>query len=392
MKLLFTGDVCFNYKLDVDAAMSADILADVKGVFEAADVRIMNLETPIFDEGVGTRIKKSGPNLTGRPHNLGFLTEAGCDCAILANNHTGDFGDEALYQTLDYLDRAGIPYCGAGHDIEEAYRAWRYAKDDITFSVIAVCENEFGLAEPGKPGSAGFSMERLSDAIVREREVSEFVIVVYHGGCEHNPLPSPLCRERLRMFVRLGADAVIGGHPHCVQGREYYDGKPIIYSMGNFYFPWCSGDGIFREDLSWQTGYMTQLVLEHGRNPQYELIPYRTAADGSKISPFSEDDEKTLMAYIDRLSLLLHDEDYMRRHYMGWCVISGLGYIRAMVSKPEYYDPKNPPENIAPLRNLLSCEAHNELCRTTLKLAFEGRMQEAYDNEAAARELQKLPV
>ena len=57
MKLLFCGDICFNYKLDVDAAMSADILADVKGVFDAADVRIMNLETPIFNEGVGTHHK-----------------------------------------------------------------------------------------------------------------------------------------------------------------------------------------------------------------------------------------------------------------------------------------------------------------------------------------------
>lgn len=392
MKLLFTGDVCFNYKLDVDADKSREILRNVKPVFDAADVRIMNLETPIFDEGVGYRITKTGPNLTGRPHNLGFLTEAGCDCAILANNHTGDFGDDALFQTLDYLDRANIPYCGAGKNIEDAYRAWRCERDGITISVIAVCENEFGLAEYNKPGSAGFSMERLSDAIVREKEVSEFVIVVYHGGCEHNPLPSPLCRDRLRMFVRLGADAVIGGHPHCVQGREYYDGKPIIYSMGNFWFPWADSNGTFREDLPWQTGYMTQLTLEHGRNPQYALIPYRTAADGSVISLFSEEDNAVMMGYIDRLSLLLHDEDYMRRHYMGWCVISGLGYIRSLVSKPEYYDPKNPPENIAPLRNLLSCEAHNELCRTTLKLAFEGRMQEAYDNEAAARALQKMPV
>lgn len=391
MKLLFTGDVCFNYKLDVDADASREILKPIQPVLDAADVRIMNLETPIFDEGVGYRITKSGPNLTGRPHNLGFLTEAGCDCAILANNHTGDFGDEALMQTFDYLDRAGIPYCGAGHDIADAYKAWRLDRDGFTVSVIAVCENEFGIAEPDKPGSAGFSMERLSDAIVRERQVSEFVIVVYHGGCEHNPLPSPLCRERLRMLIRLGADAVIGGHTHCVQGTEYYDGKPIIYSMGNFWFPWSNGNG-FREDLSWQTGYVTVLTLEHGRHPQYALIPYRTAADGSTISLFTEEDKTALMSYIDRLSLLLHDEDYMRRHYMGWCVISGLGYIRALVSKPEYYDPANPPENIAPLRNLLSCEAHNELCRTTLKLAFEERMQEAYDNEAAARALQKLPV
>ena len=392
MKLLFTGDICFNYRQDVDAAASRAILANVKPVLDAADVRIMNLETPIFDEGVGYRITKTGPNLIGRPHNLGFLTEAGCDCAVLANNHTGDFGDEALFQTLSYLDAAGIAHCGAGHNIEEAYKAWRIDRDGFTVSIIAVCENEFGLAEHDKPGSAGFSMERLSDAIVREREISEFVIVLYHGGNEHNPLPSLMCRGRLRTIIRLGADAVIGGHPHCVQGREYYDGKPIIYSMGNFWFPWCSGDGIFREDLSWQTGYMVELQLEHGRHPQYALIPYRCAADGTSISLFSEEDNRTLMSYIDRLSLPLHDDDYMRRHYMGWCVISGLGYIRAMVSKPEYYDPKNPPENIAALRNLLSCEAHNELCRATLRLACEGRMQEAYDNEAAARELQKLPV
>ena len=123
MKLLFTGDICFNYRLEVDAEISRSILASVKPVFDAADFRIMNLETPIFDEGVGYRIKKTGPNLTGRPHNLGFLREAGCDCAVLANNHTGDFGDDALFQTLDYLGQADIPYCGAGKNIKDAYRA-----------------------------------------------------------------------------------------------------------------------------------------------------------------------------------------------------------------------------------------------------------------------------
>ena len=391
MKILFTGDVCFNSRLDVDAAAGREMLASFKSVLDDADFRIMNLETPIFDEGVGYRIKKSGPNLAGRPHNLGFLTEAGCDCAILANNHTGDFGDDALFQTFDHLDRAGIPYCGAGKNIEDAYRAYRYT-GAVSFSVIAVCENEFGTADTDKPGSAGFSMERLSDAIRREKAVSEFVIVVYHGGCEQNPLPSPLCRERLHMFVRLGADAVIGGHTHCVQGHEYYDGKPIIYSMGNFWFPWADGKGNFREDLPWQTGYVVMLQMEHGRALQYTLIPYRTAADGSTITRFSEDDEKKMMSYIDRLSALMQDEDYMRRHYMGWCAISGIGYIRSLVSKPEYYDPANPPENIAPLRNLFTCEAHNELCKTTLRLAFEGRMNEAYENEPAARALQKLPV
>lgn len=392
MKVLFTGDVCFQYRQDVDADLSKSILAGVKETLSAADVRVMNLETPIFSAGVGAPIKKTGPNLCGRPHNLGFLTEAGCDCAVLANNHTGDFGDEALFETLSRLDACGIPYCGAGRNLEEAYRAHRFEADGITVSLIAVCENEFGLAAHDKAGSAGFSLELLTKAIARERTVSEFVIVLYHGGNEHNPLPSPLCRDRLRSIIRLGADAVIGGHPHCVQGREFIDGKPIVYASGNFYFPWCGGDGIFREDLPWQTGYMTVLELQHGRKPQLQLIPYRMTADGSALSLFTQEDERAMMSYIDRLSLLLHDDAYMRRHYMGWCVVSGIGYIRHLTAKPEYFDPKTPPENIAELRNLLSCEAHNELCRETLKLAFEGRMAEAYEEEPAVRALMQLPV
>ncbi|MBQ8577343.1 MAG: CapA family protein [Clostridia bacterium] len=392
MKILFTGDICFQYQRDVHAGNSAQILSDVLPVMQSADFRVCNLETPIADESVGAPITKTGPNLMGRPENLAFLEAAGCDCAVLANNHTGDYGDDALFSTLSYLDGKHIAHCGAGVNIEEAYRAWRTEKDGVTVSVIAVNENEFGLADVGKAGSAAYSQERLSDAIVRERAVSEFVVIVYHGGNEHNPLPSPMCRERLRMMIRLGADAVIAGHTHCVQGQEIYDGKPIIYSMGNFFFPWKNGNNPWREDLPWQTGYMTMLTLETGKAPTYEIYPYRTSPDGAEIKLFCGEDKEKITAYIDKISGFIHDEDYMRRHYMGWCVVSGLPYIRAMNAKPEYFDPQNPPENISALRNLLMCEAHNELCRATLKLACEGRMAEAYQYEPMTRALQVLPV
>lgn len=385
MKLLFTGDVCFHYKQDVNESNAKTIFSDMKPHFDEADFRIMNMESPIFDEGVGAPITKSGPNLIGRPENLAFLKEAGCDCAVLANNHTGDYGPDAVLQTLSYIDAAGFGRCGAGTDVADAYRPWFCEKDGVCCAVIAVCENEFGCATTEKPGSAGFDMERLSDAINAAKPQSDFVVVVYHGGCEHNPLPSPLCRGRLRTFIRLGADAVIAGHTHCIQGYEYYDGKPIVYSMSNFYFPWRA------PDRSWQHGYTVMMTLEKGAAPKISAHPYFTEENGEYIKPLTGEHREHVLAYIDRLSALLLDDDYMTRHYMGWCTVSGIGYIKSLHANNEYFAFDEEPKSIAPLRNLLSCEAHNELCRTTLQLAFEGRMAEAQTYQKAVKDLQVIP-
>ena len=154
MKLLFTGDVCFKYQPELDETMAKAALENLLPIFRQADYRVMNLETPLCPEGIGAPIEKSGPNIVGRPENAAFLTVAGCDCAILANNHTGDYGDDALFATLDILDSRGIAHTGAGANIDEAYIPWRITKDGISVSVIAVCENEFGIAMAEKPGAA----------------------------------------------------------------------------------------------------------------------------------------------------------------------------------------------------------------------------------------------
>ena len=77
------------------------------------------------------------------------------DCAILANNHIGDQGDQAVLETCALLKKEGIEYAGAGANLEEAYRAWRCEKAGTRISVICVAENEFGIAGPDKPGAAG---------------------------------------------------------------------------------------------------------------------------------------------------------------------------------------------------------------------------------------------
>ena len=385
LKLLFCGDVCFKVQQEVDLDRTRKILAEMLPFFDAVDYRVMNLETPLAPEGIGAPIPKSGPNIIGRPKNIGFLEAAGCDLAVLANNHTGDYGDDALNYTLGLLKEHNISYVGAGANIDEAYSAVRIVKNGVSLSIIGVCENEFGIADTDKAGAAGFDLERLGDKLREEKSVSDRVIVVFHGGCEHNPLPSPLCRERYRTIIRLGADALIGGHTHCIQGYEYYDGKPIIYSMGNFLFKWDNP-----ASDAWRHGYMTELTIEDDKL-SVRPIPYCFEADGSAIHPLTGARLHNMLAYIERLSLIINDADELTRLYKGWCTISGLSYIRSLSAKPEYFDLAKQPADIPALKNLLSCEAHNELIRTTLNLAFFGELADAFEWAEELRELQKLP-
>lgn len=388
-KLLFAGDVCFDVQPEVDATLSRRILAGVKPYFEAADLRILNLETPLADEGVGAPIPKSGPNIVGRPRNLAFLREAGADCAVLANNHAKDYGEEALLATMRLLDENGISHCGAGRDVEEAYRAWRAERNGIRFSLIAVCENEFGVAGVGRSGTAGFRWERLAAKIAEERDAADFVIVQFHGGNEFNPVPSPGARERYRLILRLGADAVVGGHPHCIQGFEFVGGRPIVYSLGNFLFK----DSPPRScDDPWHYGYLAELTATKGERLSLRAIPYRFDPDATFVEPFEGEERERMLAYIDRLSAIIPDDARLVALYNAWCSIKGVDYVRGLQAKPEYFAPGRRPADFAGLRDLLSCEAHNELLRTTLDIAFSGELEEAIANRGKILELQRMPV
>jgi len=255
MKLIFTGDVNFRNKENITAEESRKALRQVMPYFNAADFRIVNLECPLSDDD-SAPIRKSGPNLISPKNCICFLDEGKVDAATLANNHIGDYGDQPIIDTLNLLREHGIKYSGAGANIEEAYKAMYLEKDGIKVAIISSCENEFGIADINKYGSAGLNIKRMYAAIKREKEIADFVIVAFHGGNEQNPIPSPAQVERYRLFCDFGADAVIAGHTHCPQPAEYYNGKPIIYSMGNFFF---SSFTEREANDPWFYGYMVNL-------------------------------------------------------------------------------------------------------------------------------------
>jgi hypothetical protein len=192
---------------------------------------ILNLEGVFSEEQ--TPLFKAGPHLLLEkqlflPFAKLFTT------AVLANNHSMDFGVEGLETTIATCTQLGIDTVGAGMNQKAAFTPVTRGKTQI----FAVAEHEFGGANELSPGVATTDKPLLLYQGIQEAKQSgHFVVVIAHGGSEVIPVPPPYLRERYRLWIEYGADVVIGNHPHVVQGRECYKGRYIYYSLGNFAFP-----------------------------------------------------------------------------------------------------------------------------------------------------------
>lgn len=398
VRVLIGGDVATDWSKawkKADAAYSEHLLSELRPHLDAADFRLCNLENILCEEGLGAPIVKGGPNLRGEPEEIGFLTVGGFDAVFLANNHLGDYGPEPVIDTIRRLDEAGIGHCGGGKNLEEAYAAWYAEKNGIKIAFISVCENEFGGAEENFPGSAGYNIMRVRTRIVEEKKKADFVVLVFHGGQEFNPVAGPSHVDRYRVFATFGADAVVGMHTHCIQGTEIFEGTPIIYSMGNLYFNGYHNGGTLgaKPDDPWNYGYMTELSFEKGKPVTFRLIPYHLEDGGELIHVFEGEDKKKMLAYIDKLSAIIQDPIATQRLYDAWCTKYGIGHTKMIPAwKDEFVTDPAAIETVKVLRNLHTCEAHNAMITRTAHLMYLGRIQEAAKAWDELQELRKLPV
>ena len=397
VRALIGGDVSTHYSREwrlTDAAYSKKLFSELRPYLDAADFRLCNLENVICEEGLGAPIIKCGPNLRGEPEEMGFLTEGGFDCVFLANNHLGDLGPEPVLDTIRRLDEAGIGHCGGGKNLDDAYAAWYAEKNGIRIAFISVCENEFGGAEKDFPGSAVYDEFKVRTRIVEEKKKADFVVVIFHGGQEHNPVAGPTQVARYRLFTAFGADAVVAMHTHCIQGVEVFEGKPIIYSMGNFYFNGYHREtGSYPADSPWNYGYMTELCFEKGKPITFTLIPYHLEDGGELLHVYEGKDKETMLAYIDKLSAIIQDPDKTQKLYDAWCTASGVAHIKyiPMWEDALLTDPGKQ-QIAARLRNLHTCESHNAMITRAAQLIYQGRIQEAEKALPELRELQKMPL
>lgn len=391
LSVVFAGDLStrqISGRLDENS--SRQILSAIQPHLAGADLRLVNLENPLFSGGEKIAVARQGPDLAGQAEDTVLLQAGAFDCVVLANNHLGDFGQPGVKKTLAALRRAGLAYVGGGKDLAEAHRPWLVTRKGIRLAVLAVAENEFGGAGEEKAGSAAFSLLGLKRSIQAARARADHVLVAFHGGHEYSPLPSPGTVERYRFIIDCGASAVVGMHPHCPQGWEIYRGCPIVYSTGNFLFHSSRQEA----DSSWYYGYLARLELGPDGLFCLEPVPYRFDPDCSTITPFTGKDKERMLAYLAMISGPIQDERLLADYFKGWCMISGVHYIKRLQFKDEYLSDPATAENkqFLFMRNVFTCEAHNELLTATLRLIEEGELELGRQMAEKIRLWQKMPL
>jgi len=190
---------------------------------------LANLEGPVLGDRVLTPSPKSGPSLYSRafePDGRSFIF-------MLANNHLMDYGEAGLEATKSVLAKAGVPFCGAGANLEEARLPLVVTESGKKIGIISCCERQFGCAEIAQPGVAEKG-HWLVSAVKRLKQSVDFVIVSCHAAFEHSPFPSPRLREFYHLLIHAGADVIHGHHSHVPQGWETYRDGLILYGLGNF--------------------------------------------------------------------------------------------------------------------------------------------------------------
>ncbi|HDP70538.1 MAG TPA: CapA family protein [Actinobacteria bacterium] len=211
--------------------------SDVTKILTSADVTIANLECALSTRG--TKADKEY-TFRGHPSWAIGIKNAGIDAVSLANNHSLDFGTEALRDTINILDEYGIYHAGAGMNSSKALLPAMMEINEKKASFLAfsyIIPNGFlpsstraGIAHARSPYAL------VTNGIKDAKENSDFVIVSFHWGVEYEDYPIKSQIELAHLAIDAGADLVVAHHPHVIQGIEIYKDKLIAYSLGDFVF------------------------------------------------------------------------------------------------------------------------------------------------------------
>ena len=241
----------------------------------SADITVGNLESTLSKTGAP---RQGGDSFGADPSVLAGLRLAGFDLLSVANNHLGDYGNDAIGETLDKLTDAKFRTVGAGTDLASATKPVVITVNGVRVGFIATDSiGETPAAGRDSPGTNRIdapprtgpldrqALDRVADS-VRDLD-ADVMIAMPHWGTQYTNRPEPSQRRIARALADAGVDVVVGGHPHWVQGWESIGDATVVHSLGNF---------IFDMDFMRQTneGIVVEIVSRGSRVVAIEPVPY----------------------------------------------------------------------------------------------------------------------
>lgn len=371
MSIIIGADVVPT-KTNEDLFINADnelIGEDIAKILTEADYRIFNLEVPLTD--VNSPIKKSGPHLSAPTAAVAGYKMLKADLVTLSNNHVLDQDEQGLLSTMETLDAAGISRVGAGKTPIDAKKPFVFSLKGKKYGVYACCENEFSVVTEKTAGSNPYDPLYSFDDVADLKKDCDYVIVLYHGGKEYYPYPSPMLQKRCRRFIEKGADLVLCQHSHTVGCKEEYIGKTIVYGQGNFIF-----DHSDRKE--WQTGLLVRVSDEL----KIDFIPVKKI--GEKVRLADEEQKKSILDGFYSRSEEIKSPEFIIKAYADFAEKMKEYYIETVSGKRSFWDKvfnrltfgayakrkaaaRYGEDTLLALKNAIVCEAHGELFVQGLK-------------------------
>lgn len=235
VSLVFTGDLAFDRYMDMkwedDNLLSQSLL----DFFYSADHTIANVE--------GALINAQDDGSRGiffhcmNPEAIRFLKKIGADIWSIGNNHAKDAGVAGIVSTRKHAQANGCRVMGAGVNLQEASEAvYLEEAGGIGMFCVTYHKKDYPASDTQPGVFAWDEMDLIKKRIAEIKDKCRWCIVVAHAGEEFTPLPSPYTREMYLNYLELGADVVVGHHPHVPENYELFDNKAVFYSLGNFVF------------------------------------------------------------------------------------------------------------------------------------------------------------
>ena len=278
----------------------AHFLDGVRAEFVQTDLVFVNLEEPITSSTQVTPLKSLSEVAAKRDYILKArnpeipraLKQAGVGLVGLANNHMMDYDLAGLRDTLQAFHQAELPVVGAGFKLD-AERPFILEKHGLRVALLAfsdVVPRNAGATETHLGIASAKNELDLVDAIRRARRRADFVVLMMHWGGQGNHLIKPRQRQLARAAVEAGSDAIVGMHPHVLQGIEFVGHVPVLYSIGNFAFA--------SKRPASQECVLAKLKLGPGRPVEVDLVPIVISPSGVP-TPAGGEQGKEILGHLD---------------------------------------------------------------------------------------------
>jgi len=277
--LAFTGDVMFgrtvNSHMLATAANDAYPFSYTANFLRGFDLTIGNLECVI--SRLGEPVPKSY-NFRGDPRAYDRLLNAGFDLVSVANNHSGDYGKAAFLDEFLTLPKRSLTPIGGGQNRQQAHTPVFKTVRGTTVAFLAYDQiDPYSFAATDTtPGHAWLDEVDLRQDVGNARRAADFVIAFMHWGIEYYSGLIAQQRYLAQVAIDAGADLVVGAHPHVIEPYEFYKGKLIVYSLGNFVF-----DNMYTEVV--RRGNILTLTIQKNKLLGWKLAPTRIGDWGEPV-------------------------------------------------------------------------------------------------------------